>query len=198
MNFFQSGLYSGVVFAAGDERRVIDRAGFRDRGWGLRRHEGAARRGLHIACMCEFPDEALYILLYETGSGRRVFTNGWVLRAGGLEDRVTEVEHDLVFDGTLMTRGVVRAVLASGDTREVSVTVEARLWLSTLGYTADALLAGPGTSRFDVSDPAVRAQIAGVYEQGCRFECGGAVGHGFVETGLGTHPRYLPDEAGRA
>ena len=105
MNFFQSGLYSGVVFADGEERRVADRAGFRDRGWGLRKHEGAARRGLHVACMCEFPDEALYILLYETGSGRRAFTNGWALGADGVRDHVVEVEHDLSFDGTLHDRG---------------------------------------------------------------------------------------------
>ena len=193
MNFFQSGLYTGVVVADGAERRVADRAGFRDRGWGLRRHEGAARRGLHIACMCEFPDEALYILLYETGSGRRTFTNGWALAADGVRDHVVEVEHDLSFDGTLMTGGVVRATLASGDTREIAVTVEARLWISTLGYTTDPVLAGPGANRFDVSDPAVRLQIAGVYEQGCRFEADGVVGHGFVETGLGSHARYMPD-----
>lgn len=193
MNFFQSGLYSGVVFADGEERRVVDRAGFRDRGWGLRKHEGPARRGLHIACMCEFPDEALYILLYETGSGRRVFTNGWLLGADGVHDRVTEVEHDLEFDGVLMTGGVIRAALASGVEREIAVTVEGRLWISTLGYSIDPALAGPGTSRFDVSDAAVREQIAGVVEQGCRFEFGPAVGHGFLETGLGVHARYRPD-----
>jgi hypothetical protein len=193
MNFFQSGLYSGVVYAEGTERRVQDRAGFRDRGWGLRKHEGPARRGLHIACMCEFPHEALYILLYETGSGRRVFTNGWLLNEDGVADRVTDVEHDLEFDGTLMTGGTIRAVFASGATRDVAATVEARLWISTLGYSSDPALEGPGTNRFDVTDPETRARIAGVYEQGCRFDSDGATGHGFLETGLGAHARYLPD-----
>src|SRR5581483_1413333 len=192
MNFFQSGLYSGIVRAEGKERRVEGRAGFRDRGWGLRKHEGAARRGLHIACMCEFPDEALYILLYETGSARRVFTNGWLLDERGVADRVTEVEHELSFDGTLMTGGALRATFASGAARELAVTVEARLWISTLGYTTDPELEGPGTSRFDVTDPETRRRIAGVYEQGCRFESDGRTGHGFLETGLGQHARYLP------
>ena len=46
MNFFQSGRYSGVVSVDGRDTVVRDRAGFRDRGWGMRKHEGSPRRGL--------------------------------------------------------------------------------------------------------------------------------------------------------
>jgi hypothetical protein len=189
MNFFQSGLYSGVVYANGEERRIEDRAGFRDRGWGLRRHEGPARRGLHIACMSEFDDHALYILLYETGSGRRAFTNGWLLDGDGVVDVVTEVEHELEFDGQEMTAGTIGVGLASGASRELQASVTGRLWISTLGYTLDPELEGPGTNRFDLLDEGVRTRIAGVCEQACRFESGAGVAHGFVETGLGVHPR---------
>lgn len=193
MNFFQSGVYLGVVHAGGVERRVEARASFRDRGWGLRKHEGAARRGLHIACMCEFPDECVYLLLYETGSGRRVFTNGWVIDESGVTDRAVEVEHDLQFDGTLMISGKVAVTLASGKTREITASVEGRLWLGALGYTADPVLERPGSDRFDLSDAEVRQRIAGVYEQACRFDSDGVTGHGFLETGLGQHVRYRPD-----
>ena len=111
MNFFQPGLYTGWVRADGEERRVERRAGFRDRGWGLRKHEGAARRGMHIFASCELPDESLYMLIYETASGRRVFTNGWVIRADGVADTVAQMEHDALRRTPLLTCG------RSGDAR---------------------------------------------------------------------------------
>jgi hypothetical protein len=193
MNFFQSGLYSGVVYADGEERRVEDRAGFRDRGWGLRRHEGPARRGLHIACMCEFDDHSLYILLYETGTGRRAFTNGWLLDAHGVVDVVAEVEHELEFDSQEMTAGTIRVGFASGAARELQASVTGRLWISTLGYSLDPQLERPGADRFDLTDEHVRKRIAGVCEHGCRFESDAGTAHGFVETGLGVHSRYNPE-----
>ena len=87
MNFFQSGLYSGVVRADGEERQIQARAGFRDRGWGLRKHEGAARRGMHVFCACELPQEAVYLLLYENAAGERMLTNGWVMAESGSSTR---------------------------------------------------------------------------------------------------------------
>jgi hypothetical protein len=192
MNFFQSGVYSGVVTADGVERRIESRAGFRDRGWGLRKHEGAASRGMHIACMCEFPDAALYLLLYETASGRRVFTNGWLMDEGGVADTVAAAEHDLRFDGTRLVDGRMSVALASGDLREIEVMPEGRLWLETLGYTSDPKRAAPGSDRFDLTDPRTRAELDGVFENACRFECRDVSGHGFLETGLGVHARYRP------
>ena len=193
MNFFQSGVYSGTVYAEGEERRVEGRAGFRDRGWGLRKHEGAARRGFHIACNMEFEGESLYSLLYETGSGRRVFTNGWLIDESGVTDSVVSIEHDLQFEGVHLLRGTMHYGFQSGASREVSVTPEGSLWIGTLGYTADPELAGPGAGRFDVTDPETRAALEGVQEAACVFECDGATGYGFFETGLGTHARYNPE-----
>ena len=99
---------------------MVDRAGFRDRGWGLRKHEGAARRGLHVACMCELPDEALYMLLYENAAGERMLTNGWVMAESGLVDTVRAVSHSLRLDGRHLLGGSVTAELASGATRELT------------------------------------------------------------------------------
>ena len=195
MNFFQSGLYSGVVRVDGEERRLDGRAGFRDRGWGLRKHEGTARRGMHVFCACELPDEALYVLLYETASGRRVFTNGWLLDASGVADTVVEAEHDLRLDGRRLLDGRLGVELASGSRREVHFEAEGRLWMETLGYTAVPGRADPGAERWDVTDPAVRAELDGMFDNPCRFDADGVPGHGFVEVGLGDHARYRPTEA---
>jgi hypothetical protein len=195
MNFFQSGRYTGVVRVDGEERRLDGRAGFRDRGWGLRKHEGAARRGMHVFCACELPDEALYVLLYETASARRVFTNGWLLDDSGLADTVVAAEHDLSLDGRRLIDGRLTVELASGATRELRFEAEGRLWMETLGYTAVPGRADPGAERWDVTDPAVQADLDGLFDNPCVFEVGGVAGHGFVEVGLGVHERYRPADA---
>ena len=81
-----------------------ERAGFRDRGWGLRKHEGAPRRGFVVFAGVELPDAALYALLYETASGRRVFTNGWLMDESGVADTVVEAEHDRALDAERIHR----------------------------------------------------------------------------------------------
>lgn len=197
MNFFQSGVYTGVVAAEGQERRVEGRAGFRDRGWGLRKHEGAARRGMHVFCACELPDAALYVLLYETASAERVFTNGWLMDETGLADTVVAAAHDLRFDGTRLVDGRIALELASRGELELTVQAEGRLWMETVGYTAVPGRADPGADRLDADDPTVRADFDGVFENACRFRSGDLMGHGFVEVGLGVHMRYRPEEVPR-
>lgn len=192
MNFFQSGTYSGVVRADGEERRYESRAGFRDRGWGLRKHEGASRRGMHVFCGCELPYEALYVLLYETASGERVFTNGWLMDESGLADTVRAAEHELRFDGRKLLNGRIAVTLASGAARELTFEAEGRMWMETVGYTAVPGRADPGADRFELTDPQLSAELDGLYDNACRFECEGVVGHGYVEVGLGVHARYRP------
>src|SRR4051794_32225244 len=119
MNFFQSGSYSGTVVVDGHEIAVRDRAGFRDRGWGLRKHEGSPRRGLVVFIGAELPDASLYALLYETAPGRRVFTNGGLMAADGVADRVVDAEHALDFDGVLLGGGRATLDFASGTRREL-------------------------------------------------------------------------------
>ncbi len=194
MNFFQSGRYSGTVVIDGRERTLSDRLGFRDRGWGLRKHEGAPRRGLVLACFCELPDEALYLLLYEAASGRRVFTNGWLIGEEGVRDTVATAEHHLQLDGTLLRSGRIEVELRAGGTRTLEIEARNRLFLSAVGYSADPAAAAPGRGRHDLTDPAVVAELDGQVDHGCNFRLDGVKGHGYVETGVGVHARYRPDE----
>jgi hypothetical protein len=193
MNVFQSGRYAGTVLVDGAEHRVEDRPGFRDRGWGLRKHEGAPRRGLVVAVFCELPGAALYAMLYETASGRRAFTNGWLLDERGVADAVASAEHDLAWDGTLLTGGSVRFGFASGAVRVLEVGVVGRLFLSAAGYVADERRDGPGREVHDVTRPDVVARLDGQNDNACAFRLDGEEGHGYVETGLGVHARYRPE-----
>lgn len=193
MNLFQSGAYTGTIVVDGCEIAVERRAGFRDRGWGLRKHEGAPARGLVTAMFCELPESALYVILYETASGHRVFTNGWVMGADGAEDHVVGVDHDLRWDGTLLTGGTLDLQLASGTQRTVRLEVVGRLYLATAGYSRDPARAAAGRERHDLTSPDVVAALDGQNDNACRFVVDGIAGHGYVETGLGVHARYRPE-----
>ena len=193
MNFFQSGTYDGVVELFGRRHEIRDRAGFRDRGWGARKHEGAPRRGLVLAGFCELPDEALYMIMFETASGRRVLTNGWSIRAGAV-DPVVAIDHALrVDDEGLLSGGTITLGLASGAERVVHVEPRNRLYLAGVGYSPDPALTAPGVDQHDVSRADVRARLRGQTDHGSRFVVDGVVGHGYVETGLGVHARYRPE-----
>jgi hypothetical protein len=194
MNFFQPGWYTGVVAAEGEERRVQRRAGFRDRGWGLRKHEGASRRGMHVFCACELPGESLYALLYETSSGRRVFTNGWLIGAAGPSDTVRAAEHDLRFDGRKLLGGTLTVELDSGAARTIEIEAEGRVWMESVGYTAVPGRGDPGADRLELGDPVVQREYDGLFDNACRFTVDGVDGHGFVEAGLGVHARYRPEQ----
>ena len=68
------------------------------------------------------------------------------------------------------------------------------MYLSAVGYTADPAGKAPGRDRHDVTDAAVRARLDGQIDNGSRFTLDGVDGHGYVETGLGVHARYRPEE----
>ena len=145
-----------------------------------------------LACFCELPGLALYLILYETASGRRVFTNGWIIDADGVRDRVSTAEHHLGLDGTLLRDGRLELTFASGTKRVLELEVRNRLFLSSVGYSADPAAAAPGQSRHDLTDPGVVAELDGQIDHGCLFRLDGEEGHGYVETGLGVHSRYRP------
>jgi hypothetical protein len=196
MNFYQSGCYSGTVSIGGEERRIERVLGFRDRGWGMRKHEGSPRRGLVLFGAHEFPDCTLWYLLYETASGRRTFTNGWLASAARVEDTVTQIEHDLAVDEAgLCTGGVLRLSCASGRERVLEFEVDARMYLEAIGYSAAPDWPPFGYTEHDTSDPANVARLNGQNDNGgpCRLD--GVDGHGFIETGIGVHPRYRPATA---
>lgn len=191
MNFFQPGSYDGWIRIGSERREVRDRLGFRDRGWGVRKHEGAPARGLVLGVFCELPDAALYVLLFETASGRRVLEDGWLIEEGGVT-RVAAIEHELSFDGVLLREGALGLRMADGGERRLGFRAEARLFLAGVGYSADPARTAPRVETFDL-DPRTEQLLRGQTDHGCSFDLDGVGGHGYVETGLGTHARYLPD-----
>jgi hypothetical protein len=191
MNFFQSGVYDGWVEVEGERHTVTQRLGFRDRGWGVRKHEGAPRRGLVLAAFAEFAGRALYLLLFETASGRRVLQDGWLIEEGEVT-AVTQIAHELEFAGGLLIAGRLRLGLAGGRTLTVDIDPRVRLFLSAVGYSADPARQAAGRERHDLTDPAVVAALRGQTDHGTVFTLDGEAGHGYVETGLGAHARYAP------
>jgi hypothetical protein len=188
MNFFQSGYYSGTIWIDGDPIELRRRAGFRDRGWGIRKHEGAPRRGLVLFGAHEFAAETLHFLLYETASGRRVFTDGWLLDADGITDVVVGAEHDLEQDGTLLKRGTIALEFSSGRRSELSFEIETVVFLAAGGYAAAVDRLPTGYARYEL--PRDLAALDGQNDCGGRWLLDGVEGHGLLETGFGTHPRY--------
>ena len=150
---------------------------------------------MHVFCGCELADEALYLLLYETASGRRVFTNGWLMDGSGVRDGVTALEHELRFEDGRLVSGRLDVELTSGEGRTLHAEVEGRMWMETMGYTAVPGRAAPGAERIDVSEPATQAALFGLFDNACRIRCDGVEGHGYVEVGLGVHARYRPEDA---
>lgn len=191
MNFFQSGTFTGQV-RIGAQTLELRAHGFRDRGWGLRKHEGAPRRGLVACIACELPDQALYALLFEDARGRRRLTDGWLMGADGVTDMVEGVEHELEFAGQLLTGGEFGFSFRSGRTATLRATVRSALFLSAVGYAA----AGPPVSGYrahDLRDAAVADRLAGQTDHATAFTLDGVAGYGYVETGLGVHARYRAD-----
>jgi hypothetical protein len=193
MSFFQSGSFSGTVVLDGVEHRVTDRAGFRDRSWGVRKHDGAPGRGLVVFAAAEFEDESLYVLLHETASGRRVYTGGWGMTHDRTVDTVAEAEHHLEFADAWLERGRLELTMRSGRMRTLEFETQTRLFLSGVGYSPHPDAKLPGRDDFDLTDQAVTRQLEGQTDHGSRFREGARIGHGYVEVGRGVHPRYRPE-----
>jgi hypothetical protein len=139
----------------------------------------------------EFPGTALWYLLYETSSGERAFTNGWIASDSAVEDTITAIEHDLEVDEQgLCTAGALRLTCASGRRRELDFQVDARMYLEAIGYSAAHDWPPFGYSVYDTGDPGTVARLNGQNDNGGRCRLDGVEGHGFIETGIGTHPRY--------
>lgn len=195
MNFYQSGLYSGAVWIAGREYTVSNRAGFRDRGWGIRKHEGAPRRGFVMFAAVEFAASTLYLLMYERASGRRAFTNGWIVGADGVLDTVHAIDHELTLDDMLLvTGGIVDLGFTSGRNSRLVFETRNRTFLKAGGYASDPSTVATGYSRYDLGDADVIRWLNGQNDNGCVVTLDGEEGHGLIETGVGSHIRYDPWE----
>jgi hypothetical protein len=193
MNFYQSGYYEGTIEIDGRRYEIEPVEGFRDRGWGMRKHEGAPRRGFVLFAALEFADTAMWLLLYESASGKRHLTNGWLAGPDGIRDTVNGLDHRLELDGTTLRSGALDLEFASGSRRTVEFTVDGRIFLAAGGYTAREDWPPTGHSRYDTGDPEVVAMLDGQNDHGCVCALDGERGHGFVETGFGVHTRYRPE-----
>jgi hypothetical protein len=193
MNFYQSGYYEGTIEVDGRRYEIEPVAGFRDRGWGMRKHEGAPRRGFVLFAALEFADTAMWLLLYESASGKRHFTNGWLAGPDGIRDTVTGLDHRLELDGTTLRSGELDLEFSSGARRSLEFTVDGRIFLAAGGYTAREDWPPVGHSRYDTEDAEVVAMLDGQNDHGCVCALDGEPGHGFVETGFGVHARYRPE-----
>src|SRR5262249_42891761 len=152
-------------------------------------------RGLVVFAGAEFEDESLYVLVHETGRGRRAYTDGWLMSADGVADRVTGAEHELEFADAWLRRGRLQLEMASGRQRVLEFETETAppLFLRGVGYSPDPAAKDPGHDSFDTTDPEVARRLEGQTDHGSRFSLDGRAGHGYVEIGRGTHPRYRPD-----
>jgi hypothetical protein len=194
MSFFQSGLFNGTVKLDDEVHEVVDRAGFRDRSWGVRSHDGSPTRGLVLFVAAEFEDEALYVLVHETGRGRRAFTDGWSMTPEGVVDTVIDAEHDLRFAEAWSEGGRMELTMRSGKRRAIEFETKTRLFLSGVGYSPDPAAKNPGSDDFDLNDPEMPRRLEGQTDHGSVFHENGRTGHGYVEIGRGTHPRYRPQD----
>ncbi len=125
-----------------------------------------------VSVFCELEDRALYTILYETATGRRAFTNGWLLDESGLRDTAVEIEHEIELDGTLVTGGSVEVTWSSGRSEKIEFRNQVRNYLAGIGYALEEELRRPGIDIFDLTDPAVVARLDGQNDQGCVFEVG--------------------------
>lgn len=192
MNFYQSGWWAGTISVGGAEHRIEPVAGMRDRGWGMRKHEGSPRRGFVLFAALEFAERTIWTLLYEKASGERVFTDGWLVDRDGVVDTVTAVDHDLRLEGGDVEGGSLLLGFASGARRRLDFEVDARIHLGPGGYSPRPDWPPRGYARYDLTDPVVVEQVRGQTDNGCTCALDGEPGHGFVETGIGAHARYGP------
>lgn len=193
MNFFQPGRYTGSVRAGGEEIVLDGRLGFRDRGWGVRKHEGAPARGLVFMAGCELESWSLYLFAYENARGERMFTNGWLIDERGCFDMVKRVDHDLRFDDVLFRSGVWDVRTEHGRCLRVEARTAGALYLSAVGYRREGHEGLDGYRHYDLADAEADRGLRGQTDYAADFVVGGERGYGYCEVGLGVHARYRPE-----
>jgi hypothetical protein len=198
VNVLQTGRYSGVVSVDGTEFEVDRIPGHRDRTWGIRSSgEGQVPRGLFAWLSAEFDDVCVMAIIHDRFDETPVRRTGAVSYEGGDLVALVEFEHELEFDhdSRQLTGGRFRLKDARGETWEIAVEPQLRLYLSGAGYTTDGTRRGNlgvplWCDRWDLSDPAVLQQADELNDNICFMRCGDRRGHGVVETLVGEHVRY--------
>jgi hypothetical protein len=111
-HLFQPGFYDGTLSLDGAVRQIDGWYGQRDRSRGVRTMSGG--QGLHIWYQAQFADRSVGFLLVEDRRQERLLLEGAVMHVDGRLDPITDVAHDLDFDGQLDLRGGRVRVLTEG------------------------------------------------------------------------------------
>lgn len=196
LNFFQPGRYTGSLRMGTEEITLNGRLGFRDRGWGVRKHEGAPARGLVFMVGCELESSSLYLFVYENARGERMFTNGWLIDERGCFDVVERVDHDLLFADGLFRSGTWRVRTERGRSLRVEGRTAGALYLSAVGYRREGHRGLDGHRHYDLADAEVDRELRGQTDYATDFVVDGERGYGYCEVGLGVHSRYRPESPG--
>jgi hypothetical protein len=201
MNFFQPGQMSGVVVTDSQEIVLDRRRAFRDRGWGVRKHEGAPARGLVFMVGAEFDPLSLYLFVYESARGEPMLTNGWLIDESGAADTVVDLVHELSVEGDVLVGGRWTVSTARGRSLELRGCMTEGLHLAAVGYRRDGHQGIEGHRRYDLTESRIVRDLSGQTDYGADYLLRGIgakdlSGYGYCELGLGVHARYRPEPGG--
>jgi hypothetical protein len=218
--YTQAGTWSGQLTIAGKSIEISNQnhLGVRDHSWGVRQIGEPAAPGIKIKDYTEgygffhtwvpmqFDDYLLKFFVEENMQGERLVEESVRVNSferGGTIEQMGRPEHKFTFKSG--TRELSEAVLAFTDPEGRALSVQATplrtVYLAGgTGYIASAdwahgmyqgSLKIEGLS-FDVGDPAVRAELAPLYETLCKFELStGEVTYGMLENLIiGLCPNY--------
>ena len=203
-HFVQVGRVQGYLTIDGVRRELAAQSwfGLRDRSWGIRPPAGEAppseppspTAGRHDWAVGRIGDRAFFYTLSGGGS-RGPHLLGAGLSGPGGEARVTSVERTLDWDERGRFRGA-RAVLRteSGETVNLRATTPAATiylrgglyggWRGLSQGMRRGTLVCEG-ERWSTSDPALLAEVAGLNDHVCGFECETGRGFGIYEVASG-------------
>ncbi|GHH21474.1 hypothetical protein GCM10018780_68820 [Streptomyces lanatus] len=205
--FVQAGSVEGTIRVAGEEFRVSEWTGTRDRSWGVRPIPGEEggrlaeehpTEGFHwIWCPVRFEDRFLMVIIQEDADGHRSLNEATMVREGHRDTQLGWPQAEITYRQG--TRHPERALIHLGDLRkpqelEVEVLTSSPLALGAGYPPADdwqhGTWRGPGwTDRrtYDLTEAHPLAAY-GVTDHAARFRLDGRIGHGIFEHGsFGRH-----------
>jgi hypothetical protein len=199
-HYVQRGKTNGTVKIGDREYRMDNAIAFRDRSWGIRSTgEGGPKRGLLNWVPMAVGDDLILYYSLERQDGKFTYLSGARLSVTtGEEDVITDVRHDIQFEGTskIFKSGKLNLSFESGRQLGVSMRKLGSLYLRGAGYYQG----GHGIARsslhvegetWDISGTEQQQQVSTLNDNVCEFTFSdGKVGYGIYELAIGSYPRY--------